>query len=159
MQNKEIIRNIFIEILVHMVLICRLCNMENTILNNACKFLPLLFSFSLIIVLTTLIILVIASIEPKFKAKLFNDKSLIETTSIKIISNKKIKIYQKVTNCTLSILLILNGFIGLLSIHLLFLFFSTWSKFVFEELIKQNTTSAQVHKEYINILAEEQPLN
>lgn len=158
MKNKGIIRNICMDILIHTVLICRFCNMENTILNNVCKFLPLLFSFLVIITFMALISFIIASIEPKFKAKIFNDKSMIETF-LEVENNKKIKIYHKITNCTLSILLILNWFIGTLGIYLLSLLFLSWSKFAFKELIKQNAASPQVFEEYKNKLMKEQSLN
>lgn len=116
------------------------------------------FSFLVIITFMALISFIIASIEPKFKAKIFNDKSMIETF-LEVENNKKIKIYHKITNCTLSILLILNGFIGTLGIYLLSLLFLSWSKFAFKELIKQNAASPQVFEEYKNKLMKEQSLN
>ena len=101
--------------------------MENTIINNACKFLPLLFSLLCIVSLFAILTFTTASLEPVLKAKILNDKTLIEGFISKE-NNKKLRIYHKTTNCTLSALLILNGFIGCLGIWLIALMFLNFSK-------------------------------
>ena len=127
MKNKGMIRNICMDFLLHTILILRLFDTQNVILNNACKFLPLLFSFLCVVSIFAILSFTTASLEPVLKAKILNDKSLIDGF-IKSENNKKLRIYHKTTNLTLSILLILNGFIGCLGIWLIALLLLNFSK-------------------------------
>lgn len=127
MKNKGLIRNICVDVILQTLLIARLFNMENTIINNACKFLPVLFSLLLVITFITTVSFIVASGEPIIKAKILNDKSFIDGF-LEIENNKKIKIYHNITNCSLAGLLILNGFIGSLGVYLSALLLLTYSK-------------------------------
>ena len=115
---KGIIRNMCVDVVIQSLLIYRLFDMENVIVNNACKFLPLLFSFLVIITLHSSITFYMAAFQPVLKARILSDRTLINGF-LEFDSNKPLKIYHNITNTTLAILLILNGFIGSLGIYIM----------------------------------------
>lgn len=127
MENKGTIRNIIVDILLHTLLILRLFNMENVIINNVCKFLPILFSLLSIITFVATVTFIVAAGDPILKAKILSDKSLVDGF-LKAENNKILKNYHKITNCSLGGLLIINGFIGSFGVYLVSLFLLTFSK-------------------------------
>lgn len=159
MENKGIIRNIIVDVLLHTLLILRLFNMENVIINNTCKILPILFSLLFIITFIATVTFIVAAGDSVLKAKVLSDKSFIDRF-LKVENNKILKIYHKITNCSLGGLLIINGFIGTFGIYLAALFLLTVSKQSLRILIGLPTKAdPQALEKYKQKLIKETSLN
>lgn len=138
MGNKKFIRNIIMDIILHAILIYRIFDMDNTLINNVCKFLPAYFSILFLVTMFAFITFCAAINSREMQARILSDKDFTEEF-IKLENNKKIGIYHKITNCSLAGLLICNGFAGALTLYLLALMSLTFSKQALKTLISLNT--------------------
>ena len=134
MKNKKIIRNICVDIALHALLIMRLFNMENIIINNICRFLPTFLSLISLLMFLSSISFIAAACQPDLKQKLLSDKAFIEAF-IEYENDEKIKTYNNITNCTLAGLFILNGFMGCFTLYVIALFLLSYSKQCFRVLL------------------------